>query len=330
MAHNTLPIPEIELRTIEENKITFILTNTDVSIANCLRKAIVSEVPTIAIDLVEIEDNTSMLADEFIAHRLGLLPLISHRALDPDGPTPYRDKGGHPRTFLWHHEADEEAQCEIKFELDVRNTDEHPLEVTTQHLILSREHGGELQEDCGVMPVEYDPDYPVVIAKLKRNQALKFTAIAKKGLGKMHSKWSPASGVVFTYEPVVQLNYEKLEGLTVEERKMWVESCPPGLLQFNDITGQVEVLELKDINIGIAFSAECEKCAKDLFGLEHGDMISVTPKCGPNGRPNRFHFTVETNGALDPVTLVRAALWELWKKLDVLYLHLNPDERRFI
>lgn len=46
MAHNTLPIPEIELRTIEENKITFILTNTDVSIANCLRKAIVSEVPS--------------------------------------------------------------------------------------------------------------------------------------------------------------------------------------------------------------------------------------------------------------------------------------------
>ena len=28
----------------------------------------------------------------------------------------------------------------------------------------------------------------------------------------MHSKWSPATGVVFTYEPVVQLNYEKLEG----------------------------------------------------------------------------------------------------------------------
>ena len=44
MAHNTLPIPEIEMRSIEENKITFVLTNTDVSIANCLRKAIISEV----------------------------------------------------------------------------------------------------------------------------------------------------------------------------------------------------------------------------------------------------------------------------------------------
>ena len=51
--------------------------------------------------------------------------------------------------FPWHHEVEDDQVCEIKFEMDVRNTADHPMEVTTQHLVLSAFHEGQEQADCG-------------------------------------------------------------------------------------------------------------------------------------------------------------------------------------
>ena len=80
-----------------------------------------------------------------------------------------RDSHGQIKGFQWHHESDEEANCEIKFEMDVRyfkacfiliegkiltwrkdrNYSEDPMDVTTNHLKLSHEHGGAEQMHCG-------------------------------------------------------------------------------------------------------------------------------------------------------------------------------------
>ena len=69
--------PEFEILELKEDSMTFLLTKTDISVANALRRIMIAEVPTMAIDLVEFENNTSPLIDEFIAHRLGLIPLTS-------------------------------------------------------------------------------------------------------------------------------------------------------------------------------------------------------------------------------------------------------------
>ena len=70
-------IPKIKVLHIDKYTIKFKLMNTDLTVANALRRIIISEVPTMAIELVEIFENTSALHDEFLAHRCGLIPLVS-------------------------------------------------------------------------------------------------------------------------------------------------------------------------------------------------------------------------------------------------------------
>lgn len=71
--------PNIEILELKKDSMTFVLSKTDTSVANTLRRIMIAEVPTMAIDLVQFEENTSVLQDEFIAHRLGLIPLTSSK-----------------------------------------------------------------------------------------------------------------------------------------------------------------------------------------------------------------------------------------------------------
>jgi DNA-directed RNA polymerase II subunit RPB3 len=63
-------VPKIAIRQMLDSQLKFVLSETDVYMANALRRVMLAEVPTIAVDLVEIEANSSVLNDEFISHRL--------------------------------------------------------------------------------------------------------------------------------------------------------------------------------------------------------------------------------------------------------------------
>jgi DNA-directed RNA polymerase alpha subunit len=59
----------------EENELEFDMIGIHPSIANAFRRLMLSDVPTMAIDKVHILNNTSVIQDEVLAHRLGLIPL---------------------------------------------------------------------------------------------------------------------------------------------------------------------------------------------------------------------------------------------------------------
>ena len=59
--------PKIEILSLQPNEIKFILSETDTSVANALRRIMIAEVPTLAIVLVEFQEKSTVLNDEYIA-----------------------------------------------------------------------------------------------------------------------------------------------------------------------------------------------------------------------------------------------------------------------
>lgn len=129
--------PTVKIREMKHEYMKFELRETDASIANALRRVMLAEVPTIAIDLVEIESNSSVLNDEFLSHRLGLIPLVSDKAMD--------------MRFSRDCDAcDGDGQCQycsVEFLLNVRCEGDQTLDVTSQDL---------RSADMAAMPVDFE------------------------------------------------------------------------------------------------------------------------------------------------------------------------------
>ena len=58
---------------MSESEVEFDLIGVDASIANTLRRILIAEVPTLAIESCFIYNNTSIMHDEILAHRMGLV-----------------------------------------------------------------------------------------------------------------------------------------------------------------------------------------------------------------------------------------------------------------
>ena len=199
--------PTIKIVELSEDSIRFLLTNCDVSLANALRRAIIAEVPTMAIDMVTIETNSSNQQAEFLAHRLGLIPLRSM----------YKKKSF--QDFFVDtsecHCQEECLKCTARFQCFVTASEKSPRVVTTDDII--PEMGWENQ---AVLPVSYPIDgveTPISFLTLEKGQSIKFRASAKLGIGKNHAKWSPVS--IATYQMTENENefdfrVETLGGIT--------------------------------------------------------------------------------------------------------------------
>ena len=65
----------MSLVRLSSDELEFDMVGVDAAIANAVRRVLLAEVPTMAVEKVFINNNTSIIQDEVLAHRLGLIPI---------------------------------------------------------------------------------------------------------------------------------------------------------------------------------------------------------------------------------------------------------------
>ncbi len=140
--------------------------------ANALRRICLNGVPIFAVDTVDIIDNSSVLPDEGLAHRLGLIPLKTDlsRFNEPTKCDCNSETGC--------------TNCRVMLVLDSGEDD-------TTRTVLS----GELSsEDDTVKPISDN----IPIVQLAPGQKVKVECYARLGRGSEHAKWNSTNVSVLT------------------------------------------------------------------------------------------------------------------------------------
>lgn len=68
---------KIIIESNSDERMAFEMIGVDAPVANALRRIMIAEIPTMAIHKVQVIQNTSVIPDEVLAHRLGLVPIIA-------------------------------------------------------------------------------------------------------------------------------------------------------------------------------------------------------------------------------------------------------------
>ena len=226
----------MEIRVLEKNdrNMRLLIRDVDVPYMNALRRTITSAVPCMAVDEAVILENSSVMPDETIAHRLGLIPL---------------------KTDLESYTLPEECECKSEFGCNL-------CRVTLTLDVEAKEgtrpvYSGELvSENKDVSPVSDK----IPIVKLAKEQRLRLEAYARLGRGKNHAKWQPVSMCAYKYYPKIEISSKNCDACG-----KCVEICPKKVLATKD--KKIEIVNLMSCTL----CQDCvETCPKEKPAIKVG------------------------------------------------------------
>jgi len=211
-------LPSLEIVSQDKQRISVKLKDVPLQYANALRRICLNGVPVFAIDTVDIIENSSVLADEGLAHRLALIPIKTDlsRFVEPSKCDCKSEAGC--------------SNCRVMLVLDSGDTD-------VTRTILSDEL---TSEDKDISPISDK----IPIIQLAPGQRVKLEAYARLGRGTEHAKWNSSNISVLT-----ETNKENEHVLTVESTGALVpeqiiltgvDELSNRLLEFKDILDQLK------------------------------------------------------------------------------------------
>ena len=180
----------------KDNRIRIVLSDTNAAQVNSLRRAILADVPKMAITKVRFEqgvtqdnkgeviESVNVLPDEVLAHRLAMIPVPTFLEEfvfpedDPNNENLPEDQWGSPMSQIIYHlsirgpNSDSEDEFKTVYAGDLNVLGETKLQIKEEHSRI-----------------------PLTI--LSKGQYLEQYAYATLGHGRDHAKWCPAAAVTF-------------------------------------------------------------------------------------------------------------------------------------
>ncbi|KAJ3573100.1 hypothetical protein NP233_g2646 [Leucocoprinus birnbaumii] len=276
-------------------------SGVDASIANAFRRILIAEVPTMAIERVYVWDNTTVIVDEVLSHRLGLVPLNVDPAL-----------------FLYKTHPDEQAtdRNTLVFKIDITcsrnphppplkpNEDPSPSDLYINHELLSKhmvwEPAGGQEQALRGLPHPGPTNPNIVLAKLRPGQSVVMELHAVKGVGKDHAKFSPVATASYRLLPHIQI----LKPIPPHLGEKFQKCFSPGVIKIDPDTGEVSVDE--------------ENVRKDSVSRE----VLRHPEFADSVKLGRvrdfFMFNIETESAYPPERLFPEALKVMREKISII------------
>ncbi|KAJ8924042.1 hypothetical protein NQ315_006819 [Exocentrus adspersus] len=272
----------------ENYEMEFDLIGIHPFLANTFRRLMLSDVPSMAIEKVYINNNTSIIQDEVLAHRLGLIPLKANPTLfeyktDANAESSENDTLEYELKIKCSYNKESNKKDSSRAEDIYKNNNVYSKHIKWVPVGSQKERFRESE----VGPIDAD----ILIAKMRPGHELDLKLVAVKGCGRDHAKFSPVATAFYRLLPDIKIVRE-VEG----EAAYRLQNCfSPGVIAVRQ--------EKNGKKIAVVNSSRYDTCSRNIFHHEDLKDAVVMSKI-----QDHFIFSIESVGAMQPEVIFKEAV----------------------